>query len=176
MKKSLGFTSFEFYFVVAAIGLVLIVGIQRYYRLAEETQRLSFEILAQNFSAAVYNHRVRWIMAQQAPEKNYQIVVDNTIIQFSPQGWPIAVVTNPSKVSQATLSGCLSLWNAFLQNPPAISFSGGDPYGSRAYHASVTREGKCHFELIAPSKGFYFEYSPLSGQVNTYTLPITKNS
>lgn len=178
MKKSLGFSSFEFYFVMSVIGLILIVGIQRYFKLAEEAQRFSFEILAQNFSAAVYNHRIRWIIAQQTPEKNNQISIENLLIQFTSQGWPIAVGTTRQSIGeQVTLTGCVSLWNAFLQNPPAISFLGGDPYGSRPYHVDLTPEGKCHFELVMPeSKSFYFEYSPLSGQVKTYTVPITKNS
>lgn len=177
MKKNLGFTSFEFYFVMSVIGLILIVGIQRYYRLAEETQRLSFEILAQNFSASVFNHRARWIMAQQSPNRPFQLVVENSVIQFSLQGWPIAVDSNDYKNEKVTVAGCLSLWNAFLQNPPAISVAGGDSYGSRQYHLSVTNDRKCRFELVTPQpKGFYFEYSPLSGQVKTYTLPIAKNS
>ena len=177
MKKNLGFTSFEFYFVMSIIGLILVVGIQRYFRLAEETQRLSFEILAQNFNASVYNHRARWIMAQQAPEKIYKISVENSVIQFSLQGWPIAVVADEAKYEKVNVSTCLSLWNAFLQNPPAISFAGGDFYGSRQYHLSVTPDSKCHFELVTPEpKGFYFEYSPASGQVKTYTLPMAKNS
>lgn len=177
MKKNLGFSSFEFYFVMAVIGLILVVGIQRYFRLAEETQRLSFEVLAQNFNASVYNHRARWIMAQQSPEKRYQIAVENSVIQFSLQGWPVAVVVGDFKNEKVTITSCLSLWNAFLQNPPAISFPNGDSYGSRQYHLSVTPEGKCHYELVTPApKGFYFEYSPFSGQVKTYTLPIAKNS
>lgn len=173
MKKSLGFSSFEFYFVVSVIGLILIVGIQRYFRLAEETQRLSFEILANNFSAVVYNHRARWLMAQQSPEKIKQLEIDNTIVQFSAQGWPLAV--DGASSEQPSISTCLSLWNGFLQNPPAISFVGGEPYGSRQYHLSLTPDGKCHFESVRP-KGFYFDYSPVSGQVKIYTLPIAKNS
>ena len=173
MKKSLGFSSFEFYFVVSVIGLVLIVGIQRYYRLAEDTQRLSFEILANNFSAAIYNHRARWLMAQQSSENTDQLKIENTLVQFSAEGWPIAVDARASK--KINLSNCLSLWNSLLQNPPAISFAGGEPYGSYKYHLNLTADNKCRFELVKP-KGFYFEYSPVSGQVKTYTLPIAKNS
>jgi hypothetical protein len=125
----------------------------------------------------VYTHRARWIMAQQSPEKLYQIAVENSVVQFSLQGWPIAVVIDDSKTEKTNIADCLSLWNAFLQNPPAISFAGGDAYGSRQYHLSVTAAGKCHYELVIPEpKGFYFEYSPYTGQVKTYTQPIIKNT
>src|SRR6478735_3402307 len=96
MKKNLGFSSFEFYFVVSAIGLILLLGIQRYYKLAEETQRLSFEILAQNFSAAVYSHRARWIINQQSSQSQSQLVTENRVVQFSSQGWPMSVDLNES--------------------------------------------------------------------------------
>ncbi len=172
MKKSLGFSSFEFYFVVSVIGLILIVGIQRYFRLAEETQRLSFEILANNFSSVVYTHRARWLMAQQSSEKTDQLKIDDRIVQFSSEGWPVAV---DGVSQQINIPACLSLWNSFLQPPPLISFTNGEPYGAHQYHLSVTVDGKCRFESVNP-KGFYFEYSPSSGQVKTFTLPIAKNS
>jgi len=174
MKKNLGFSSFEFYFVVSVIGLILIVGIQRYFKLAEDTRRLSFEILAKNFSAAVYNHHSHWIMAQQSPDKNYQIVVDDSVIQFSLQGWPLAVDVDQSGGENVSLAGCVSLWNTFLQNPPAISSSDEKPSNSRPYHVKLTADKKCRYELMAT--GFYFEYSPFSGQVKAYTTSIAKNS
>lgn len=183
MKKNLGFSSFEFYFVVSVIGLVLIVGIQRYYKLAEQIQHLSLEILAQNFNAAVYSNRARWLIAQQSPErvqlsseKKYQLDIENSVVQFSVQGWPIAVIKDHN-VAKVTESTCLSLWNTFLQNPPPISYAGDKPYGSHKYHLTVTEDGLCRFELVTPTPGeFYFDYSPVTGQVKSFATPIVKNS
>ena len=52
MKKTLGFTSFEFYFVLSVIGIIVLVAMQRYVYLAEETKRLSFEVVAKHFNAS----------------------------------------------------------------------------------------------------------------------------
>lgn len=175
MKKNLGFTSFEFYFVISVIGLIVLVGLQRYLQLAEETQRFSFEIIAKNFSTSVYNHHARWIMAQQQTKVS-ELTVENVNIQFSPQGWPLSVVTNEPSIAVVSLKGCLSLWNNLLQNPPSVSYEGGDPYKSRAYHLSLSPEGNCHFEFITRhANEFYFEYDPLSGKVMFHSPPITKN-
>jgi MSHA pilin protein MshB len=176
MKKTLGFTSFEFYFVMSVIGIIVLVAMQRYLQLAEETKRLSFEVVAKHFNASVYNHHARWIMAQQQT-KTFRLEVDGLDIQFSPQGWALAVINNNTKISDVSLASCLSLWNNLLQNPPSISYDGGDPYGSRAYHLSVPQEGACRYELITEYPGeFYFEYAPLSGRIIFHTPPITKNN
>ena len=180
MKKMLGFTSFEFYFVMSVIGIIVLVAMQRYLQLAEETKRLSFEVVAKHFNASVYNHHARWIMAQQQI-KTFRLEVDGLDIQFSPQGWPLAA-NNNTKVSDVSLVSCLSLWNNLLQNPPSISYEGGDPYGSRAYHLEVLHlevlpERSCRFEMVTerPSE-FYFDYMPFSGKVIFHSPPITKNN
>jgi hypothetical protein len=176
MKKMLGFTSFEFYFVISVIGIIVLVAMQRYSQLAEETKRLSFEVVAKHFNASVYNHHARWIMAQQQT-KIFLLNIEGLDIQFTAQGWPSAVVTEKPLLPVVSIASCLSLWNNLLQNPPSISYDGGDPYGSRIYHLSVSREGACRFELITESPGeFYFEYAPLSGRVIFHSLPITKNN
>jgi hypothetical protein len=176
MKKTLGFTSFEFYFVMSVIGIIVLIATQRYLQLAEETKRLSFEVVAKNFNAAVYNHHARWIMAQQQI-KTFQLNVDGLDIQFSPHGWPLVVLNQSRIATDASVNNCLGLWNNLLQNPPSISYSGGDPFGSRRYHLNITLEGACQFELITEHPGeFYFEYAPVSGKVQFFTPPVTKNN
>ena len=177
MKKMLGFTSFEFYFVLSVIGIIVLVGMQRYLYLAEETRRLSFEVVAKHFNASVYNYHARWIMAQQQT-KTFQLSIDGLAIQFSSQGWPLAVAAEKPLSPVVSVASCLSLWNNLLQNPPSISSAGGDPYGSRIYHLSVSPEvNSCRFELITEhSEQFYFEYSPLSGGVVFHAPPITENN
>jgi hypothetical protein len=175
MKKNLGFTSFEFYFVMSVIGVIVLVGLQRYLQLGEETKRLNVEMLSHYFSASVYNHHARWIMAQE--ENRASLEVDGNKIQFSPQGWPLALVTNKPMLKVASVSGCLSLWNSFLQNPPSISYEGGDAYGTRTYHLSISPEANCRFEFITkhPTE-YYFDYNPVSGAVIFHSPTITKNS
>lgn len=176
MKKMLGFTSFEFYFVMSIIGIIVLIATQRYLQLAEETKRLSVEVVAKHFSAAVYNHHTRWIMAQ-SQSSTRQLNIDGLNVLFSSDGWPLAIAAHEPLPSAVSTTSCLSLWNHLLQNPPSISSEGHGVYGSQAYHLSLPQVGSCRFELVSQQPGeFYFEYEPLSGRVIFHTLPITKNN
>lgn len=173
MKKQHGFTSFEFYLAVIIIGVIVLVGIQRYFRLAEQTQRLSFEIVAQHFSASVYSLHAQWILARQKQAQADLVLVDSVAIEFTPEGWPLAAAAEISTDQLVSVRGCLALWQTLLQNPPAISFEGGDAYGSRAYHLSLTPDAKCHFEFISDHPNdYYFDYSPQTGQVAMHSPPV----
>ena len=173
MKKNKGFTSFEFYFVMSVIGIIVLVGLQRYFQLAEETQRFSFQIVAQHFNTSVYNFHTQWIVAQQTTTE--QKVIDfggKTEIESNRAGWPLRLakpqqIDTPEKIS---VEDCYELWMALLQNPPSISRSGGDAYGSRAYHLSLTSDNSCRYEFITskPSE-YFFDYIPDSGQVILHT-------
>jgi len=174
MKKMRGFTSFEFYFVMSVISIIILVAAQRYFQLAEETKRLSFEVIAKNFNAAVYNHHARWIVAQQQT-KAFQLNVDVLKIQFTPQGWPVAIAAGEPLSPEVSAASCLSLWNNLLESPPAISYEGSEAHGSRAFHLSVVNEGTCRYELATdPSGEFYFDYLPFSGQVLLRAPPTKK--
>lgn len=176
MKKMLGFTSFEFYFVMSVIGIIVLIATQRYLQLAEETKRLSIEVVAKNFSAVVYNHHARWIMAQSQTSTR-QLYIDGVNVLFSNEGWPLAIAASEQLVSEVSTASCLSLWNHLLQNPPSISVEGSAPYGSHAYHLSLPQVTRCRFELVSQQPGeFYFEYEPLSGRLIFHTLAITKNN
>ena len=171
MKRNLGFTSFEFYFVMAAIGLVVLIGIQRYLQLAEETKRFSFEIAANNFNAAVYNYHARWLISRR-DQAGSQVNIDGKNILFSEKGWPLAVDLDLANVSLKT---CLSLWNNFLQNSPSISYEGSDLYGTRAYHLNLPNTETCRFEFITDQpQELYFDYLPASGDMKLNTPPVDK--
>ncbi|MET0356592.1 MAG: hypothetical protein ABW044_07415, partial [Cellvibrio sp.] len=136
MRKNLGFTRFEFYFVISVIGIIILIVIERYLVLVEETRRLGFEINARNFSAAIYTHHARWILAHQNGNDLSYLNVDGTYIQFSVTGWPIATLAEKNIGNEISITSCLSLWQHFLQNPPQISFTKED-YGVHDYHLSL---------------------------------------
>lgn len=177
MKKTLGFTSFEFYFVMSVIGIIVLIATQRYLQLAEDTRRFSFEVIAKHFSTAVYSHHARWIMAQSQTSSR-QLNIDGIHVLFSSDGWPIAIVAGGRLASEeVSIASCLSLWNNLLQNPPLISVEGYAPYGSSAYHLSLSQTASCRYELVAEQPGeFYFEYAPVSGLMIFHTPAITKNN
>ncbi len=175
MKKMLGFTSFEFYFVMSAIGIIVLIAMQRYLQLAEDTKRFGFDVIAKHFSTAVYNHRARWIMAQSQTNTR-ELQIDGLTILFSAEGWPLAIVAREPFPSEVSTSTCLSLWHNLLQNSPSIS-SEEASYGSQAYHLSLPQANTCRFEMASEPRGtFYFEYAPISGRIIFHTPSSTKNN
>lgn len=189
MKRSLGFSSFEFYFVVSIIGIIVLFGIQRYLKLAEETRRFAFEVLAQHFNTSVYNLHAYWTLEQSRSGQTDTVTVQGMTIYFSDTGWPIAAMQTPGgdngqdaspqklRAPAVSLASCRSLWFALLQNPAALSYEGGDAYGSRPYHLSLTANRQCRFEFLDDKPGtYYFDYSPQTGQISLHIPPITKES
>jgi hypothetical protein len=174
MIRMRGLSSFEFYFVIATIGIIVLVGIQRYLQLAEQTRQLGFEVVVRHFNTSVYNLHVRWMLAQDRARNTNLVLVQGMWIHFSDSGWPIAAYSaqsgkpvDPQNLSSAvSLQTCKSLWFALLQNPAALSYQTGDAYGTRPYHLSLTPDRQCRFEFISSEPGaYYFDYSSVSGQV-----------
>lgn len=170
MKKNLGFTRFEFYFVISVISVLILVAIQRYVALAEETRRLSFEITARNFSAAIYNYHARWILAHQDQQNLSVLNIEAMDIQFSETGWPLAVLGEKNIVNNISITSCLSLWQHFLQNPPFISVDK-DAYGTHDYHLRLPDTKTCRYEFVSENN-FFVDYKPVSGDVVVHTQPF----
>lgn len=175
MKADGGFSSFEFYFVMVVIGLIMLIGLQRYYQLAEQVQRFRFEVIAQHFNTAVYNFRTQWMLAKADGTQQSIIKLEGVDVYFSDSGWPLSVVKNGVVLSSTSITTCYQLWMTLLQNPAPISFAGGDAYGSRAYHLSLTNEGFCRYQLVTDIKDeYYFDYSSMTGQIIIHT-PVTNH-
>jgi hypothetical protein len=175
MYNKHGFTSFEFYIVMIVIGLLVLVGLQRYFQLAEEVQRFRFEALARHFSTAVYNARSQWFIRHQEKMNNNIVDLSGIKIQMSQQGWPLFVADGNAVAvidseQAASLHSCMQLWQSLLQNPQPISYSGGDAFGSRPFHLVITQAGECRYQLfVENSNQYYFDYSPKTGQVRIHT-------
>jgi hypothetical protein len=168
MKQNFGFTRFEFFFVMAAIGLILLVGVQRYSKMINETKNSSFEIVSKHFSASAYNYHARWVTAQADVGKNAVLDIEQVKVTFSASGWPIAIGGDESGL--VSLTSCMSLWNHFLQNAPTVSFEGGYSYRSRPYHLRVMGSVVCRFEFITDHPNeFYFDYAPFTGNFNSHS-------
>ncbi len=171
MYNKHGFASFEFYFVMVVISLLVVVGIHRYLQLAEEVQRFSFEALAKNFSTAIYNAHEQWFIRHQDPVYENIVDLSGEKIHMSEQGWPLSVVddnaaADASPVQTASIRSCVQLWMHLLQNPKPISYVGGDAFGTRAYHLSLTETGECRYQLLVKNTiQVFFDYSPTTGQV-----------
>lgn len=177
MKKNIGFSSFEFYFVMVVIGLIMLIGLQRYFQMAEDVKRFSFEVLAQRFNTAVYNFHTQWILAQADGERKNTLKLEGVDVQFSDKGWPLSVQKNGVVISSTSITTCYQLWMTLLQNPAPISFPGGDAYGSRVYHLSLSTEGLCRYQLVTDIKEeYYFDYSSMTGQIIIHTPVINQTN
>lgn len=190
MKSWRGFSSFEFYFAVSVIGIVVLFGVQRYLQLGEQAKRSAFEILSQNFNTSIYNLHAYWILAQGRSESKNVVPVQGMLIYFSETGWPISAVQGSaaslgdSETAQlnrlaptVSLTTCKSLWYGLLQNPALLSYEGGDSYGTHPYHLSLTQDRRCRFELVGGMPGsYYFDYSIITGQISLHLPAITKDS
>ncbi len=176
-----GFSSFEFYFVMVVIGLLMLVGIQRYFQLAEQVQRFSFEVIAQHFNTSVYGARAQWYIQQQNKIARDIVNLSGTNIFMNAEGWPLTalredVVSELDEINLPPVSveTCYQLWLHLLQNPAPISYAGGEPFGSRPYHLSVTTAGDCRYQLFfEDSNQYYFDYAPKTGHVRVHT-PVKK--
>ncbi len=170
-----GFTSFEFYFVMVVISLLVVVGIQRYLQLAEQIQRFSFETLAKNFSTSVTNAHSQWFIRHQEQSNENIVDLAGVNIQMSEQGWPMSVV-GISSVQVSSLQSCHQLWMHLLQDAKPISYDGGDAFGSHPYHLSLSEEGKCRYQLIVDkSIQVFFDYFQDTGQVVIHNSIDQKN-
>jgi hypothetical protein len=172
MIKNLGFTRFEFYFVISVISIITLIALQRYLVLVEETRRFSFEINARNFSAAVYNFHAQWILAHQHNNDLSSLHIDGVDIEFSQVGWPVAVISEKNIVREVSITACLSLWQHFLQNSPSVSFTE-NTYGTQDYHLRVHNKNTCRYEFLkSPLAPLFFDYTPASGDFVISTQPL----
>lgn len=179
---------YEFFIVAVVIGLVMLVGIDRYLELGRETRRIGFELLAHHFATAVAGVRVQWLLnkthARNRGETNSHVELNGFRFYMSEGGWPAQVVHDEEKKDsednrqkdeqqedeqqevQLTAADCLKLWQALLQNPPQASVEGMQARGSQRYHIRLLEDGICRYERVFKGvNNIYFDYASSNGQV-----------
>jgi len=158
---------YEFLLVTAVIGVVALVGIDRYLELGRDTRRMGFELLAHHFTTAVAGVRVQWLIQKAQTGERRFIELDGSRIFFSPAGWPAGIDQDFVSVKDDLVAAdCLKLWQVLLQNPSPASLEGTQVRGSRRYHIRLPAPGICRYELVTRVTGsLYFDYSPVSGQI-----------
>lgn len=174
---------YEFFFVTVIIGLIMLVGIDRYLELGRETRRIGFELLAHHFTTAVAGVRVQWLLKKSHigthigthsgsysgahVRENHYVDLDGFRFYINENGWPVKVVEDEEELeAQLTATDCLKLWQALLQNPPQASMEGREKNGSRRYHVRLVEQSRCRYELVLKgSAAMYFDYASANGQV-----------
>lgn len=169
----------EWSLLLIIIGVVLVPAVQFYGRLAGDVQRLSFELTARNFQAAVSAVRAEWYLRQSRNEPVADVMLFSELagpeisapsgaVQFylNPQGWPANTESRSSAGSgEQTLEGCLQLWQALLQEPPKAAIDKRTDTGA-AYQVQLGENGQCRYrQWENGQERRYFDYFPNSGRI-----------
>jgi len=178
--------TFEWLILIAVIGLVVLVALGFYTRMIGDVQRLSFDLLVQNFETGVSGTRAQWYIERSRGAPGHKVVLhgdltakargeaetgqDSVQVYLNSQGWPANTRDRAgARDGQQTPEECLQLWQGLLREPPAAGFDEADPPGT-AYRIEVTEEGACRYRhLIGATKGQYFDYDPPSGQISVHS-------
>jgi len=177
---------FEWLILIAVIGLVLLVAVGFYTRMIGDVQRLSFELVAQNFETAVSGARAQWYIDRSRGGPGHTVVLhgdltdkargeaetgqDSVRLYLNTLGWPVSTDSQASaRDGQQTPEECLQLWQGLLREPPAAGFDESGPPDT-AYRIAVTDQGACHYRhLIGEKESQYFDYNPRSGQISVHS-------
>lgn len=173
---------FEWLLLAIVIGIVLMGAVALYGRMAADVQRLSFDLAAQNFQAAVSGVRAEWYIQRSRGESATESVLfselpgiagreakGEVVVYLNKEGWPANTKSRQlARDGRQTLEECLQLWRALLQEPPQATIS--EKPGSEAvYQVRLGGEGQCRYRhLYDAEERQYFDYWPATGRVSSY--------
>lgn len=143
MRRQSGFTIIEIIIVVIILGLLAATALPRFLDVVDDAEDASLESVTGGFATAVGLVRGQWEVAgrpsgNDAPANtNYTFVtLDNTQVSvdgstvyganLGSRGYPTAAYpltdapANDSRSSGMTSQRCAQVFNAIMQNPPAI--------------------------------------------------------
>lgn len=167
MKPSYSLGRFEYFVVAIVVATIAAVAINRYLLLAEQTRQLRFEILASHFARAAANVRVHWLLQSHnypGPRNEFALPVAGSPLYFSRQGWPASTRGKVGDSFRLVADDCRFLWQALLQNPPAISSRDQDR-ARHEYHVSAEGRVCRYYWLNLGQQDYYFDYFIDDGSV-----------
>jgi hypothetical protein len=168
MKSSLRLSKrFEYLLAAVLIGAIVLVAVDRYLFLGRETQRLGFELLANNFVAGAANVQVHWLISRrEAPGRDW-VEIDGEPLYINSSGWPRGSqpLSAPLKVED-----CAFLWQKLLQNPPILGLDTGTTESRKTdsvrYQAGLRFGEVCRYQMLIGEREIYaFDYATRSGQL-----------
>jgi len=178
--------TFEWLILISVVGVVVLVAVGFYTRMIGDVQRLSFELVAQNFETAVSGARAQWYIDRSRGGPGHTVTLhgdltakaqgeaeagqDSVRLYLNTQGWPVNTESQASaRDGRQTPEECLQLWLGLLREPPAAGFDTEGPPDA-AYRINVTNEGACRYrQLIGGKESQYFDYNPRSGQISVHS-------
>jgi prepilin-type N-terminal cleavage/methylation domain-containing protein len=160
-SKQKGFTLIELITVVFIIAILMATSMRYYTVLLEDAQKAGVNTLARRFAAVTSQLHLKWAIVG----KPTQIALDDAIILFNADGWPMGAIT---PYIDKKLGPCQQLWEALFKNSSELpDHLPADRRGIQ-YWSSRPQTSVCRYQLVMKSSDqHYFDYFLLSGRVKT---------
>lgn len=174
---------FEWLLLGTVIGVILTLAANFYARMANDVQRLSFEVAAEHFKTAVSGVRGYYYVYRGKPEVEEGVLLhavlpgfelsserqeaDSVRVYLNASGWPASTINRAAaEDGVVTAEECRQLWQAFLVRPPATTTELREAEQAD-YRVSTPRADSCRYQRLKPPfQGSYFDYSLKNGQVS----------
>ncbi|WP_347330945.1 hypothetical protein [Marinimicrobium locisalis] len=181
---------FEWLLLIIVIGVIVMMAVGVYTRMAADVQKLSFKLAAQNFETAVSGVRAQWYVQQSQGNVDYTVSVYEQLpiapgegqgtrpvtVYLNRQGWPVNTASTAT-AQDGTLETweCMELWSGLFYGAPSIRSEGQESSGNAVYSvSSVVVEGDqaCRYRhLVDGPIRQYFDYLPRHGSVTVNSSP-----
>lgn len=167
--SAIGHSRFEFYFVLALIGFVLLIGIQRYSQLVSDVKVNQFYLIADRFSSGVSQSHVEWFLTTQTAIK-----VDRNELVYSSKGWPADLQSRGatygrelSKIDRLTSNmACKALLFHFVPDITFASLDGVEGQVENKLHILLKSAHECRFQTQDKfGQKLWFDYDIQSGVI-----------
>jgi hypothetical protein len=154
---------FEFFVVVIVIAIITLAAIGRYSLMAKDARILRLEIISHHFMTGAANARVEYLVENvvNKTSRSEPLKLAETVVYFSPQGWPVSLSNPVTADYQPTDEDCFRLWHLLLQNPAPIT-KGADSKSRNDYRV-FAQANNCRYGFADGTA--YFNYYPLEGRL-----------